>query len=137
MNPQRLLALAGIATLTACGGPASLSATATAPSPARLVYSVSVLYSPHAPGSSGMTSPGNVTFRFVSDTGEPLDILSATLTLLDDPGKMLVEENAGPSQGVLAFNPVWVGESVARTARLRLAVRQFGQTATIEITRPL
>jgi hypothetical protein len=122
--------LAAAAMLVACSensGPASPSSSAPS------ALAVWMTAQPMAPGTHGLASPASLTLSFRSPSG-PLEIVSATITLLDGDGAVLYTASYGPSNGFLNFISAWDGGAIGRKIRIQLIARVHGRDEGLDRT---
>ncbi|MEO8360196.1 MAG: hypothetical protein ABI672_09220 [Vicinamibacteria bacterium] len=140
MGHRNLVLLSLAAGLAACSADTPTTPTAaTGADQSVLAYSVQVLVSQGSLGSTaGVKSPASVELTFRTVTGVPLEIDSATVSLLDGAGGELTRQTFAASQGLLSFRPTWDGGVVGRTMRLTLSTKaNDGTLRSTDINVPL
>jgi hypothetical protein len=136
----RTLSAIGLAIILAgCSGQTASGPSSTPSSPrTSIAYQIQAFVSQGSLGSiRGVRSPAIVDFTFRTQSGESMDIVSATLTLQDDGGAELARQTFGPSAGLLSFRPRWEDERIGRTVRFAIEVRAAGTVQMTEFSFPL
>jgi hypothetical protein len=135
MKTSKLLTIGFTTALSACSSETATSPTAVTPqTPSALSYSVQVTVSPDSVAGRGIQSPTNVNLSFRTATGQPMDIVGATVVLKDNAGVELARQDFGPSTGLLDFRPAWSGDAIGRMIDITLEARASGQVSSTRFT---